>query len=427
MKFYSTKNKSHIVNFREAITKGLAPDGGLYYPVSIPKFSSTELKDLNRNSLQEVATKILKKWLGDEIDDLSISKIVNEASNFPIPIVEVGDKKILEVFHGPTMAFKDVAARYLARFMNYFLAQSGEKIKILVATSGDTGGAIAHGFGGVENIEVYVLYPKGKVSKLQEEQLTRVQSNIFPIEVAGFFDDCQKMVKQALVDSDLSEFNLTTANSISVGRLIPQMIYYAYSYAQLNQTNIEATVPSGNLGNLTAGLFAREMGIPIKKFIVATNLNDSVVRYFNSGIFEVKQTIETLSNAMDIGNPSNFDRILELFGHSHTKFIKNIIASKVTDKETIQSILEVYREHNYLLDPHTAVGWTASEKFGNSDSTQLLISTASPTKFAEEIRQNTGIDVNDQEEIKKLKINPSKKIEISNNYHEFKSILLDNN
>jgi len=307
--------------------------------------------------------------------------------------------------------------------MSRVLQKENKKAVILVATSGDTGGAVAHGFANVPNIKVVALYPKGKVSRLQEEQLTRVSENVFSIEVDGVFDDCQALVKKALVDSELKNLNLSSANSISVGRLIPQIIYYVYTYAQMPMDTLEFVVPCGNFGNVCAGIFAKKMGLPFNKFLVANNENDEVYKYYQTGVFQAQQTVQTLSTAMDIGNPSNFARILKVFDNNHAAFKELIKVVEVTDLETAAAIKKVYTEQNYLLDPHTAVAWVAAED-GKNDFTKIITSTASPIKFADSIKEYAGIEVDDSQAIVDLAKNPKRKIEIKNDYAELKSMLL---
>ncbi|MFA6393822.1 MAG: threonine synthase [Patescibacteria group bacterium] len=449
MKFFSLNGKSPAVNFKEAMLKSLAPDGGLYFPEFFPKFSEEELENLKGKDLTEVATQTLLKWVGDDFSEGELRVMMEEALNFPLPLIKIGDYYVLELFHGPTLAFKDVAARVLARFMSRILEKEKKTATILVATSGDTGGAVAHGLGGVPNVKVVILYPKGMVSKLQEEQLTRVEPNVATIEVEGVFDDCQAFAKQAFNDPDLAALNLTAANSISVGRLLPQMVYYAYVYSQLyplltsplergrkragqkispplkggDQEGVEFVVPCGNYGNLCAGVFAREMGFPFSRFLAVTNANDAAKKYYETGEFKPRATVATLSNAMDIGNPSNFIRIQKVFHDNPDEFRKVIKAERVDDKETAETIKKVYEKYNYLLDPHTAVAFAGAEKEGENGLTKVVFSTASPLKFADVIKENTGIYVDDSEEIKKLKQKEKRKISIKNNYEELKKAL----
>ncbi len=425
MHFYSTNKKSPSVDFEHALFKGLAPDGGLYYPDRIPQFSRGEISSLKGATLAEVGTAVLEKWLGDDLTHDEIESVVQDALTFPIPLKKVGDVYILELFHGPTLAFKDIAARTLARLMEVFVKKNNKKIVVLTATSGDTGGAVAQGFADCKDINVVILYPKGKVSRLQEEQLTRVADNVVSIEVDGVFDDCQSLAKQAFSDPDLVGLNLTSANSINIGRLIPQIIFYAYSYAQMPQDNLAFIVPSGNFGNLTAGLFARAMGFPFGKFLVANNANDPVVRYVQTGVYKTQNAVATLSNAMDIGAPSNFERIQELMGHDHAVFTRLVDATSVSDVQTTATIKSVYEKYDYLLDPHTAVAWSAWESWQLSDKyIPIIHATASPIKFADVIKKHTGIEVDDSGVIDNLQKKKSKKISVGSSYEEIKSSIL---
>ena len=422
--YYSTNGESPTVSFQEALFRGLAPDGGLYFPDRFPKFSAEEIDNLRGASLQEVAYQVLQKWFGSEIDDDALRQIAADAQNFPIPMHKVGDTHVLEITHGPTLAFKDVAAQNLPRLMSYFLQKQSKRIKLLVATSGDTGGAIAHGFSDIPNIDVYVLFPKGRVSALQEQQLTRVADNIRPIEVEGVFDDCQAMVKRAFNDPALAHLSLTSANSISIGRLIPQVIYYVYVYAVLGRDDIQFVVPSGNFGNLTAGLFAREMGLPFESFIAATNLNDSAVRYIETMQYEPHATVKTLSTAMDVGNPSNFARVLELFDNEYEALRDVMQAYRIDDLETVATMRKVQDLYSYLLDPHTAVGWEVNEAYGDPTMERVLIATAAPVKFANEIDVAAGITIDDSAEIGKLQTRPQRKTTIPNDYNALVQLLL---
>ena len=452
MRFYSTNHQSPAVDFETALFSGLAPDGGLYYPETIPQFTKSELKSLPHLSLPEIGVLVLQKWLGTEISTADLKTLVYQALDFPIPIKPVGPYHIMELFHGPTLAFKDVAAKCLAQLLSFYLQKRQQQSIILVATSGDTGGAVAQGFANVENVKVIVLYPKGKVSRLQEQQLTRVADNILPFEVAGVFDDCQLLVKTALNDDQLKHLPLTSANSINIGRLLPQIIYYVYAYSRLPKKPLQFVIPSGNMGNSTAGIFAMGMGLPIQSFLLACNANDPAVEYYHTGKYQPKQTIATLSNAMDIGNPSNFARILEYFHYNHQEFCKKITAISIDDPTTIATIKNVYAKYHYLLDPHTAVAWSAADihnKLRRSDankreadptpeggrdlspafarseqSKQLIISTASPVKFASEILKATGISIDDKAALAKL-TQPPRKTNLENNHDKFKAIIED--
>ena len=424
MFFYSTNKRSSRATFEEALLRGLAPDGGLYYPESIPRLSAEEVGRLEGSSLQGVGFGVLSKWIGDEVEDDALKAAVENALNFPISLKEVGPYRVLELFHGPSMAFKDVAAKCLAQLIQAFLKKRKRSATILVATSGDTGAAVAQGFAGLEDMRVVVLYPKGRVSSLQEELLTRVADNILPLEVEGVFDDCQTLVKKAFLDPDLSALRLTSANSINIGRLIPQTIYYVYAYALLPVGNLEFVVPSGNMGNVTAGLFAQGMGLPFPSFIIACNGNDSVVRYHGTGTYEPRTTVQTLSNAMDVGDPSNFVRILEYFDHNHDAFRKRTRAVKVDDSETAATIRSVFDRHDYLLDPHTAVGWRAAERTADSRFERVILATASPVKFSSEIQKTTGISVDASEVFDRLSHWKKRKLAIRNDYGDLKKILV---
>ena len=423
MKFYSTKKKSPDVDFKTALFAGLAPDGGLYMPRVFPKFTRKKLKSLD--TLHEVAFAVLRKWIPtNEIPDADLRKLVTDAFNFPMPLVAVGKYTILELFHGPTMAFKDIAARVLARLIAYYLKKEEQTLTILVATSGDTGGAIAQAFSGIKRVKVVVLYPVGKVSLLQEEQLTRVGENVITMAVNGVFDDCQALVKRAFEDPQLLHLNLSTANSINIGRLIPQAIYYLWASRKHELVPLRFVVPSGNMGNATAALFAHKMGMPLDSLIIATNENDVAVKYYQTGIYKSKKSVKTLSTAMDIGKPNNFERILELFDNSHEKFRKLITAIKVSDKETVAKIKKVYGEEKYVMDFHTAVGYRAAEKVGASKVPAIVVSTAAPEKFAKEMKEETGIDVDNSGILKNLRKKKKLVVSLANDYEVFKQQLL---
>lgn len=423
MKFQSLNNPSVNARFSQAVMSGLATDGGLFYPASFPHFNDSEFKSLKNSSLQNITAAVLEKWMGDEFNKQDIRQMVDEGLNFDIPLKKVGPYWVLELFHGPTLAFKDFGVRILAQIMKYILKKEKKQIVILTATSGDTGAATAQGFGGVEGIRTVILFPKGKVSPLQEEQMTRVATNVFPIEVEGVFDDCQTLIKKSMNDKSLKEFNFTSANSLNIGRLIPQIAYYIYTYILLEHENIEFVVPSGNAGNLTACLFSRQMGLNFTSVITACNANDAIVDYYRTGKYNPKKTITTLSSAMDIGSPNNFSRILTLFNNDHQAFTHLIKAVSISDEETVDAIKKVYKQYNYLLDPHTAVAWSAANRLSNPEKTTVIMSTASPVKFANEIKMKTGISVDDREEMQRLQKVPSRKYTLRNDYQEFKKQL----
>lgn len=423
MRFYSTKKISPDVNFQTALCNGLAPDGGLYMPLSIPQFTRKEI--LKVNTLHEVAFAVLQKWLAtEEITEEELKKIVSEAFPFQIPLVSVGSFSILELFHGPTMAFKDIAAGVLARLFDHFLGKENRKITILVATSGDTGGAIAQAFSGMKRVRVVILYPQGKVSQLQEEQLTRVEANVLAIAVKGTFDDCQAFVKKAFQDQELKELNLSSANSINIGRLIPQIIYYFYASRKLGVVPARFVVPSGNMGNVTAAVFAYKMGLPIDSLVIATNKNDVAVKYYKTGVYKSKKSVQTLSTAMDIGKPSNFERLLELFQYNYQEFLTLMKAVKVSDKQTVATINKVFQKEKYLMDFHTAVGYYAAEKLQVLPVPTIVVSTASPLKFAKEIEQETGIVVDNSHIIKQLRMKQKRLVLVSKEYETIKQKLL---
>ena len=422
MKYYSLNHQSESVGFIQAMLNGLAPDGGLYHPETFPRYSSQELLSLKNKSLMEIAISVLNKWLNDEFLPEEINQVVKKSLNFDILLRQVNSFRVLELFHGPTMAFKDIGASVLAQLMNVVFSKKSLQATILVATSGDTGGAVAQGFSDAKQVKVVILFPKGRVSRLQEEQLTRVSDNVIPVEIEAGFDECQIMVKKAFVDPDLQKYNLTSANSINIGRLIPQIIYYVYTFSRFVNDNIELVIPSGNLGNATAALFACKMGIPLS-LIIGCNANDCVDIYEKTSRFMPKKSVATLSNAMDIGNPSNFRRLLEVCNNDHSIFKTLIKTVSITDSQTVETIKKVYLESDYLLDPHTAVAWRAAELLADKSKKTIIVSTASPVKFASELQQATGIMIDDSQEIKKLRQKPKRKYELKNDYHKFKQLL----
>lgn len=391
MKYYSTKGKAKQASFQEAIFKGLPEDNGLYMPEDIPELPSSFFETLHKKSLPEIGFEVLKQFVGGEIPDQDLSKLVEETLNFEIPLVEVSEGIYsLELYHGPTFAFKDVGARFLALSLSHFTKKTQKKLTVLVATSGDTGSAVAQGFYDVPNIEVVILYPSGKISDFQEQQMTTLGKNITALEVDGVFDDCQKLVKQAFLDEELNKgLNLTSANSINIARLLPQSIYYFYGLGQLsselrNQTIF--SVPSGNYGNLSAGLIAQRMGLPIQHFLACSNANDTVPLYLDTAEYKPKNSIQTISNAMDVGDPSNFARMLDLFSDSHQIMSKKITGYSYTDDETKKAIKAVYHNSGYILDPHGAVGYLGLENYLEKNSgIGVFLETAHPYKFKETV------------------------------------------
>lgn len=424
MQFVNIADPEDVVSFEESLLRGIGRNSGLYFPTEIPRLSQQDLDSLKGASRQEVARTMLTPWLEDEIPPNDLKGIITEASTFDTTLVDVGDKKILELFHGPTLAFKDVAAGYLAALMSYFNKKADRESVVLVATSGDTGGAIAHGFGGIDRVKVVVLYPKNRVSHLQQEQLRRVEPNVYTLEVDGSFDDCQSLVKQAMADQQLTaDLHLTSANSISIGRLLPQSTYYGSAYAQLGESVGRFVVPSGNLGNLTGGILAYALGVPIYGFLSANNRNDTFARYVSSGEYQPAETIATISNAMDVGAPNNLPRLAKLFDEDVDALRKVVKATSVSDEETIETIKQVYDDTGYLLDPHTAVAWRASEAMPAENASDIIIATASPLKFAEEIVDKTGIRVDNTSQLEALRQQPERFWEIDNSTEQLSKFL----
>ena len=395
MKYYSTNKKSPVVDFKEATIKGQAPDKGLYFPETIPFIEKNLIDEISQFSNEEIAFRVIRPYVGNTIPDDILFQIVTETVSFPIPLVKVNDRiSSLELFHGPTLAFKDIGARFMSRCLGHFVKDDARKVTVLVATSGDTGGAVANGFYEVDGIDVIILYPSGKVSPVQEKQLTTLGKNITALEVEGTFDDCQQLVKQAFTDEDINkQLFLTSANSINVARWLPQQFYYFFAYKQwTDKTNLPViAVPSGNFGNICAGILAMQSGLPVHHFIAACNENDIVTEYLQSQQFKPKQAVATLSNAMDVGNPSNFIRILEIFNHQFPELKSKLSSYKITDEETVATIKEVYEKENYLLDPHGAVGYLALKMFLNNHPALkgIFLETAHPIKFPAAVESAT--------------------------------------
>jgi len=393
MRFYSTNQKSPNASLRESVLQGMPDDSGLFMPEGIPKMPEDFFKHIEKLSFQEVAFQVAQHLLGDDLSDPVLQQIIEDAINFDAPLVSITENiSTLELFHGPTLAFKDFGARFMARLFSYFVQHNDQELTILVATSGDTGSAVAHGFYKVPGIRVIILYPANKVSRIQEQQFTTLGENIIALEVDGTFDDCQRLVKAAFTDKSLNEkLQLTSANSINIARLIPQSFYYFYAYAQIGHKSnpIVISVPSGNYGNLTAGLIAKKMGLPVHKFLAASNANDIVPEYLQSGEFNPRDSVETISNAMDVGNPSNFARILELYKNDLSAIRSDIYGVSFTDAETRQGTQEVDSEFNYTMDPHGAVGYLALRNYLDSHDqnyTGIFLETAHPAKFLEHVQ-----------------------------------------
>jgi threonine synthase len=431
MKYYSTNNKSKFFSFEEAVLKGLAGDGGLFMPEAIPNLGKEFFEYIEKKSFVEIALEVSKHFVGNEIPKSKLEEIVIEAINFPAPIVEI-DKNlfVLELFHGPTLAFKDFGARFMAKTMGYFAQKKNFNLNILVATSGDTGSAVANGFYNTPGINVYILYPKGKVSQIQELQLTTLDKNITALEIDGTFDDCQRLVKTAFVDNELKQtLNLSSANSINIARLLPQSFYYMEAYKQIPDKSLPVvfSVPSGNLGNITAGLLAKKMGLPILKFIGATNKNDVFTEFIMSGNFNPRESVLTLSNAMDVGNPSNLARIIDLYANSIQEIRKDIYSATFTDVQTREAIKYVYEECDYIIDPHGAVGYLALEKYlkenSGKDYSSIVLETAHPAKFKDVVEEELFIDVEIPERLAVCLTKERKAVELSSEYKSLRDYL----
>ncbi len=428
MNYYSTNDRHLKVGLKEAVFKGLARDGGLYMPERIPRVPDKFLEAIAHHDLQDIAVFLSRLLFGDDIPEADIVEIASASINFITPLVNVeGRISTLELFHGPTLAFKDAGARFMARMFGWFTKDYDREIHVLVATSGDTGSAVANGFFGVPGVRVHILYPKGKVSRIQEKQFTTLGGNITALEVAGSFDDCQKMVKTAFSDTDTTErLTLTSANSINLARLLPQSFYYFDAWRQLdNKENLVFCVPSGNFGNLTAGLIAARMGLPVSHFIAATNINDIVPGYLKTGNFSPRPSVATVANAMDVGNPSNFARILDLYNHSHAEMAGEISGFAFTDDQIKKAIGRVRKDTGYLMDPHGAAGFLASETYlaNNPGVNIVFMETAHPAKFMETVSESTGEQIPVPEKLRKFEKLQKKTISISSGYEDFRDYL----
>ncbi len=397
MKYYSTNKKSPVVGLHEAVVKGLAPDRGLYMPEVIKRLPEEFFQHISEFSFQEIAYRVADAFFGEDVPAETLKQIVYDTLSFDVPAVKVTENIYsLELFHGPTLAFKDVGARFMARLLGYFIKQEGTpQVNVLVATSGDTGSAVANGFLGVEGIHVYVLYPKGKVSEIQEKQFTTLGRNITALEIDGVFDDCQALVKNAFMDTELNaHMKLTSANSINVARFLPQAFYYFYAYAQMlklgKADKLVVCVPSGNFGNITAGLFGKRMGLPVERFIAANNRNDIFYQYLQTGIYTPKASVATIANAMDVGDPSNFARVLDLYGASHAAIKEEISGATYTDEQIRDTVRRTYKETGYLLDPHGACGYRALEEGLRQGETGVFLETAHPAKFRDTVEEIIG-------------------------------------
>ena len=434
MKYYSTNKNTPDVSLKEAVVKGLAADNGLFMPERIEKLSESFFENIQNLSFQEIALEVATKFFGEDIDANKLKEIVFDTLQFDCPVVKVTDSIYsLELFHGPTLAFKDVGARFMARLLQYFLDKKEEQVNVLVATSGDTGSAVANGFLGVDGIHVYVLYPKGKVSQIQESQFTTLGQNITSLEIDGTFDDCQHLVKTAFLDKELNEkLVLTSANSINVARFLPQAFYYFNAYARLKEAGkldgkeLVVSVPSGNFGNLTAGLIAAEMGLPIARFIAANNLNDVVYEYLNTGEYKVRPSVETIANAMDVGAPSNFARILDLYDNSHKAISDKVKGFRYSDEAIRNIIQKVYTENDYLCDPHGACGFESLNEYLAENQVGVFLETAHPAKFTETVEAVIGKGkVALPEKLAEFMKGTKKSESLNKEYQVFKEFLLE--
>ena len=431
MKYYSTNQQAPIASLEEAVVKGLAADKGLFMPEHIKTLPQSFYDNIENLSFQEIAYQVADAFFGEDIPAETLKEIVYDTLNFDVPLVQVNDNIYsLELFHGPTLAFKDVGGRFMARLLGYFIRKAGSKdVNVLVATSGDTGSAVANGFLGVDGIHVYVLYPKGKVSEIQEKQFTTLGQNITALEIDGTFDDCQALVKSAFMDKELNDhLLLTSANSINVARFLPQAFYYFYAYAQLKKMGKEneavICVPSGNFGNITAGLFAKRMGLPIKRFIAANNRNDIFYQYLQTGQYNPRPSVATIANAMDVGDPSNFARVLALYNNSHDAISKEITGVTYNDEQIRETVKSVYESTGYLLDPHGACGYRALQEGLQPSENGVFLETAHPAKFLETVEGIIGDKVEIPQKLQEFMKGEKQSIDMSKEFADFKSYLL---
>ncbi|MFI3320339.1 MAG: threonine synthase [Rikenellaceae bacterium] len=431
MRYYSTNQQADWATLEEAVVKGLAPDKGLYMPENIKQLPASFYDNIENMSFQEIAYTVADAFFGEDVDAESLKAIVYDTLSFETPVVEVEPSIYsLELFHGPTLAFKDVGGRFMARLLGYFISKERkEQVNVLVATSGDTGSAVANGFLGVDGIHVYVLYPKGLVSKIQEVQFTTLGQNITALEVEGVFDDCQALVKQAFMDADLNaHMKLTSANSINVARFLPQAFYYFNAYAQLKKQgkaeDVVFCVPSGNFGNITAGLIAKKMGLPVKRFIAANNSNDIFLQYLNTGVYTPRPSVATIANAMDVGDPSNFARVLELYGKSHEAICAEVSGCAYDDKQIAETLAEALTRTGYLLDPHGACGYRALKEMLTEGETGVFLETAHPAKFLETVEGITSTKVEIPAPLAEFMKGTKQSIEMGKGFEEFKAFLM---
>ncbi len=440
MIYYSTNRQAPQATLREAVERGLAPDKGLYMPDSIQTLPASFFEHIDEMTFQEMSLEVARAFFGDDVDEASLRHIVYDTLAFDTPLQHVGDAIYsLELFHGPTLAFKDVGARFMARLLQYFIHKDREsqpeakgEVNVLVATSGDTGSAVANGFLGVEGIHVYVLYPKGKVSQIQESQFTTLGRNITALEVDGVFDDCQAMVKNAFMDAELcAHMTLTSANSINVARFLPQAFYYFNAYAQLKRmkavsdpSNMVVCVPSGNFGNITAGLFAKRMGLPVKHFVAANNANDIFYQYLQTGVYSPQPSRQTLANAMDVGAPSNFARILDLYGDQWADIRSDISGATYADDGIREAMRQCYEATGYVLDPHGACGWRALKELLQPGEVGVFLETAHPAKFKEKVDDILGTDIAIPDRLQAFMRGKKQSVEMPNDFEAFKAFLM---
>ena len=431
MKYYSTNGKAPIATLEKAVVKGLAEDKGLYMPERIKPLPKEFFDQIENLSFQEIAYTVADAFFGEDVPAEDLKKIVYDTLAFDCPCVKVTDTIYsLELFHGPTLAFKDVGARFMARLLQYFLKKEGAgQVNVLVATSGDTGSAVANGFLGVDGIHVYVLYPKGKVSPIQECQFTTLGQNITAVEVDGVFDDCQALVKNAFMDADLNaHMKLTSANSINVARFLPQAFYYFYAYAQMKKQGLAdqlvVCVPSGNFGNICSALFGKKMGLPIKRFIAANNANDIFFNYLQTGKYEPKASVQTIANAMDVGDPSNFARVYELYGKSHEAICADISGATYKDEQIAETIKEVKAETGYVCDPHGACGYRALKEGLKAGEVGVFLETAHPAKFKDTVDRILKADIEIPAKLQAFMKGTKQSVPMSKDFAAFKQFLM---
>lgn len=431
MKYYSTNHKAPVATLHEAVVKGLAGDSGLYMPECLYKLPESFFDSIQDMPFNEIAKIVAMAFFGEDVEEDELNRIVDDTLQFDCPVVGVADNIFsLELFHGPTLAFKDVGGRFMARLLQYFIRKEGrEEVNVLVATSGDTGSAVANGFLGVEGINVYVLYPKGKVSKIQESQFATLGQNVTAIEVDGVFDDCQALVKKAFMDEELNaHMKLTSANSINVARFLPQSFYYFNAYARMKEAgkadNLVVCVPSGNFGNITAGLFAREMGLPISRFIAANNANDVFYKYLQTGEYVPMASVQTVANAMDVGNPSNFARILDMYNADVEKIRRVVSGAAYTDSMILDAMKSCYDECGYILDPHGACGYRALKESLKNGETGVFLETAHPAKFKDTVERAIGAEVEIPSRLAEFMKGEKKSVAMAADFESFKSFLM---